>query len=353
MNSFRTSLARYGVAAIAAGLMPLSAFALPEISDDEGWAGEIGVGAGYLNLDSNTIAGTKLIGLENDRLSENDLSNEASSRSSFIPAVIGEVRWTLGRNNQLFFGTSTERAVSLDGGLAFGWRKGTDNAGTFEVAALTGGIAPLRVYADPFLTDGSKRDKTDSDRTGLRLTWDRIMNTGFEAQLQFRSIDVDKDRNGQSLVGTNPLGGNDPLTNADLKLLERDADETAIKLAYRFDLGDGHSLRPLIAYRDRDADGDAEDFDATRFQLTYAYQGDKTTFVTNASFGSRDFDKDNPIYGQDRDSDTLAFDATVFYDLPYDNWRIFGNALWAEDDSDIDFYTTEMTRISAGAQYKF
>jgi hypothetical protein len=348
MNSFSKCLPKSTAVLIAISLMPAAVFALPEIPDQEGWSGEVAFGAGYLNLDSNTIAGSKAIDLDNDRLSIGDLGKEPSSRSTAVPAVLGEVRWTLGRKNQLFFGTSEERAVSLDGGVAFGWRKGTDSAGTFEVAALVNRAVPLEVYEDPFLT-GSKRKKTDSDRTGLRLTWDRIMNTGFEAQLQFRNIDVDKETSGQSIAGCD---------KACQKLLERDADEIAVKLAYRFDLGGGHAIRPLIAYKDRDADGDAEDFDATRFQLTYSFQGDKTTFISNASFGERDFDKDNPIAAlagasQDRDSDTLAFDVTVFYDLPYDNWRIFGNAMWAEDDSDIDFYSSEMTRIFAGAQYKF
>jgi hypothetical protein len=352
MNSYRKFLPKSAAVLIAISLMPAAVFALPEIPDEKGWSGEIAFGAGYLNLDSNLISGNSVVDLDNDRLSTGDLSDDPSSRSAVVPAFLGEARWTLGSKNQLFFGSSEERAVSLDGGVAFGWRKGTDNVGAFEVAALVNKAVPLEVYEDSFRT-GNKRKKTDSDRSGLRLTWDRIMNTGFEAQVQFRSIDVDKDREGQSLVNTDPMLGGGVVSQSDLKLLERDADEVAVKLAYRFDLGEGHSIRPLIAYKDRDADGDAEDFDSTRFQLTYAYQGDKTTLVTNASFGERDFDTDNPIYGKERDSDTLALDATVFYDLPYDNWRVFGNVLWAEDDSDIDFYSSEMTRIFAGAQYKF
>ena len=41
--------------------------------------------------------------------------------------------------------------------------------------------------------------------------------------------------------------------------------------------------------------------------------------------------------------------------LPFegDNWRFFFNALWSEDDSDIDFYYQEVFRLTGGVQYKF
>ena len=83
----------------AASLLPAAAFALPEVPDKEGWAGYVGFGAGYFDIKSNTIAGNSIVDLDNDRLSDSDLAgngNQASSRDTVFPAVIGEVRWTLG-----------------------------------------------------------------------------------------------------------------------------------------------------------------------------------------------------------------------------------------------------------------
>ncbi|MGI9290284.1 MAG: DUF2860 family protein, partial [Gammaproteobacteria bacterium] len=108
---------------ICAVMLPQLASALPEIPEEEGWSGFIGVGAGYLNFKSNTVAGSDVIDLDNDRLNAGDLTKSPSSRSTAIPAILGEVRWTLGRQNQLFLGTSEERALTLDGGTALGWRK--------------------------------------------------------------------------------------------------------------------------------------------------------------------------------------------------------------------------------------
>lgn len=334
----------------AAGLMSSAALALPEVGTQEGWSGEVAFGAGYFDIKSNTISGNDIVDLSNDRLKPSDLTGnkQASSRDTFFPVVNGEVRWTLGRRNQLFLGSSVEDAVTLDSGVQLGWRKGTDNAGTFQVGALLNKAIPLEVYEDPYKT-GSKRKKTDSDRTGLRFQWDKIFGTEFEWQLTARNIDVDKDRAGESLVPG-------VLTTSERRLLRRDADEVSTRVSYLFDLGGGHNIRPLIGYADYDADGDAATYDVVRAQVTYAYRGDKTDFVSNIIWGDRDYDKDDPVYGADRDGNTLAVDATLFYTTPWggDNrWRLFVNALWGQFDSDVNFYDIDAASLSAGVQYKF
>ena len=328
------------------GLLAWSAgaLALPEVNQEEGWSGFAVVGAGYLNVESNTVAGNNLVDLDNDRLNSNDLNQNASSRSTGVPVLLGEVRWTIGGRNQFFLGTSVENAVTLDAGAQLGWRKTTDDLGTFQVGVLVNNIVPVEVYEDPFLT-GNKREKTDSLRNGVRFQWDRIFNSAFEWQLTARSIDVDKDRNGQSLVAGDPSNpadlpdGVDFIDAGELGLLERDADEISTRVSYALRPGEGHTVRPLVGYTRRDADGDAESFDAVRAQLTYAYQNSDVLFTSNILFADREYDDPNPIYDDFRDSKTLAIDATVLVpaDFGDGNWSWFANALWGELDSDIDF----------------
>ncbi len=325
--------------------------AVPQVPEEEGVRGYVAFGVGFTDLESNTLSGNSVIDLDNDRLT--DINGSASGRDTAHPVVVGEVTWTLGNRNQLFLGTSVEDAVTMDGGARAGWRKGTDNIGTFEVGAVFNKLIPLEVWEDPFNTgdpagSGSpKRKKTDQTATGIRFDWDRIVG-GLGWQVQARDIDIDKERSCERSLEPQCQG-------IDISLLERDADELSTKIYYTFDLGGGHSFRPNVGYKDHDADGDAEDFDALSLKLTYAYLGDKSNLVVNVGWAAADYDTNNPIYNDERDADLVGVDATYFYKLDIwdGNWSAFANALYGEVDSDINFYDSEIFRVAAGMAYRW
>lgn len=327
--------------------------AVPNIPDEEGFGGYVAFGVGYLDLESNTISGSDAVDLDNDPI--DSLADSPDGRDTEIPVVLGEVTYTFSNRNQIFFGTSVEDAVTLDGGALFGWRKGTDDWGTFQVAGV-GSLVALDVYEDPFETD-VKRKETERTYSGIRLEWDRIMKSGFGAQLQFREIDIDKERSCQGARDNeNPAACFDFAGGPfDTGLLERDADEVSAKFYYTFNIAERHQLRPILAVLDHDADGDANDYDSVRAQLTYAYFGDTITAVANATYGELDYDTNNPLFGRERDSDTYGVDATLFYKLPWGDgrWQAFVNGLYGEVDSDINFYDQQALVVSAGAQYRF
>jgi hypothetical protein len=348
-------LAFSGLLAWSAG-----ANALPEVTDKKGLSAELSFGAGYLSLKSNTVSGNAITDLENNVLTSNDLGTSPSSRTTIVPVVVNEIRWNFGNRNELFAGESVEDAVTLDTGTQLGWRKGTDNLGTFQVGALFFRLLPTDVYEDPFLTD-RKRSKTDAVRWGLRFQWDKIFNTPFEWQLTARAVDVEDDTNGQSLVfgdPDNPVNapaGVNLITTDQLTLLQRDANEIYTRLSYLFKPAQRHSIRPLIGYTHHDADGEAESFNAIRTQITYAYQTKHLLFVANVIRDDRQFDARNPIYNQYRDSIVTALDSTVLIPLKIadGNWAWYANAFWGEEDSDIDFYDQEGFQLSTGVQYRF
>jgi len=329
--------------------------AVPQVPQEEGVRGYLAAGIGYTDIESSTTAGTPIIKLDNDRIQQNsDLNNSPDGRDTAFPALLGEVTWTIGNRNQFFFGTSVEDAVTLDGGTRGGWRKSTDNIGTFEVSAVLSQIAPRKDYADPFLTDEAndgRRRETDRTSSGIRFDWDRIIG-GLGWQVQYREIDIDKERSGDSLVGQIAPSGS-VFEEADKAALERDADELTSKLYYTFKFDGGHELRPLVGYRDRDADGDAEDFDSIFALLSYGYRSQDWNVAVNAGWTDRDYDNINPVFGAERDADGYVLDLTVFrnLDIGDGNWAAFFNAAYGELDSDVDFYDTEMIRAVAGMAY--
>jgi|GEM_PF-976743 len=337
-----------------------SVTALPEVPDEKGMSGFISFGGGILNLESNTISGNRITDLDNDPLNSGGLASVPSSRTAPIPIVVHEFTWNFGGRNELFVGESIEDAVTLDSGTQLGWRKSTENLGTFQVGLLVNRLVPTEVYEDAFLT-GSKRSKTNDTRYGLRFQWDKIFDTAFEWQLTARTVDIENDTNGQSLVigdANNPISlptGVNLITANQLALLQRDAEEISTRLSYLIKAGKNHSIRPLIGYKSHDADGDAESFNSIRAQVTYAYQTRQVLFVTNILWADHQFDARNPIYNERRDSKNMAIESSLLVplDIGNGNWGWFANVLWGREDSDITFYDQEAFRVVTGLQYRF
>jgi hypothetical protein len=329
---------------------PGTLMALPNVPEQPGWSGFFVFGAGYTDIESNTVAGNRLIDGGKDTI--NNILQSPESSDDIHAVVSGEVNYTLGNRNQIFFGTTLEDAVTLDGAIQLGWRKQTDRPGIFQVGILFAAI-PTEVWEDPYLT-GVARSDTNRDSTGLRFQWDRIFGSDLELQISYRDIDVDTERSGQTACAT-PIPP--AITPAQCQtLLRRNGGFYATDLGwwFRFE-GGNHILRPLIGYRTFDADGAAESYDSARVELTYSYLGEKYSLVTNAAVASKEFDRPNPLYGIKRDSDNIALSATLFYKLPTASkrWQLFTTVLWGDSDSDIDFHDNELFTISAGVFYRF
>jgi hypothetical protein len=332
------------VAAISLCVISLPALGIEDIPQSPGWRGFVVFGGGYTDLDSNLVAGNKIIDIGQDRISSVNVSPQ--SDDAWHPIVSGEAAYTFASGWQAFVGTSLVDAVTLDGVAQLGARKEVDGIGILQGGLLFSGI-PTEVWEDPY-AEGVSRKDTDRDSSGVRFQWDRMFGTAFEFTFSYRDIDIDTERSGQ---GVNSV----PCNAACQSLLRRDGDEYSVSLSYLFKAGERHLIRPLVAFASNDRDGDAISGDAYRLQLTYSYLGDGFTVVSNAAFGGRDYDTANPIYGIKTDSDRLAVDATLFYRLPSPSgrWQAVGNILWGEDDSDVDFHSTEVFQFTLGALYRF
>ena len=103
--------------------------------------------------------------------------------------------------------------------------------------------------------------------------------------------------------------------------------------------------------------------DAYNFQLSYMYHGEPFKFVGNALIGRAEYDEKNPIsdFGnKTRENDIYGLSGSLFYKNPFD-WEWFGSdkisfyltAVYFVSDSNIDFYTTEISMANLGLLYRF
>jgi hypothetical protein len=320
--------------------------AIEPIPYTPGWRGFVVVGAGYVDLESNTIAGNNLIEIGQPTIES--VAQGPQSDDTFHPVVTGEVNYTFGSGWQAFFGTSIEDAVTLDGVIQLGARKDLGSAGIVQGGLLFSGI-PTRVWEDPY-AEGVRREETDRDSSGLRLQWDRVLGSAFELTFSWRDISVDTERSGEGVKSV-------ACDAACRDLLRRDGDQYQFDVSYLFRLGEGrrHLVRPMVRYTIDDREGEAISSDAYRLQLSYVFLGQGYSVVSNVAYASSSHDASNPIFGRKIDSDGVVLDTTLFYRLPTESgrWQAIGSVLWGEGDSDVDFHDNEIFMISAGVMYRF
>jgi hypothetical protein len=248
----------------------------------------------------------------------------------------------------VFFGTSIEDAVTLDGVTQLGVRKDMGGAGALQFGYVFSGI-PTQTWEDPY-AEGVEREETDRDSAGVRVQWDRILGTAFQSTLTYRDISIERERSGQGVLSV----------ACDLEcqnLLRRDGDQVSLDLSYLFKLGEGsrHLLRPLVRYTTHDRDGEAMSGDAYRLQLSYVFLGQGYSVASNVGYASSRQDARNPIFGARTDADLYAVDTTLFYRLPIASgrWQAVGSVLWGEEDNNVRFHNNEIFSVNVGAMYRF
>ena len=333
------------LAMLTVGTAP-AAMAIEPIPSTPGWRGFVVVGAGYVDLESNTVAGNNLIDIGQPTISS--VTQRPSSDDTFHPVVTGEINYTFNGGWQAFFGTSLEDAVTLDGVTQLGVRKDLGSAGILQGGFLFSGI-PTQVWEDPY-AEGVRREETDRDSTGLRLQWDRVLGSAFELTFSYRDISIDTERSGEGVTSV-------ACDASCQELLRRDGDQYSFDVSYLYRLGEGqrHLVRPMVRYTIDDREGEAISSDGYRLQLSYIFLGQGYTVASNLVYGGSSHDARNPIFGARTDADGIAVDTTLFYRLPIESgrWQAVGSVLWGESDSDVAFHANEIFMVSLGVMYRF
>lgn len=329
-------------------LLGAMALAFPASAADDrvraepGFHGNVLLGAGYVDLESNLVAGNQLIDANTRTISS--VNQSPPSNDTVYPFFTGEVNYTFGNRWEAHFGGSIEDYLTLDLATRLGLRRQVEGVGVAGLSLLFSGI-PTEVWEDPYLA-GTPRRETDRDSLGFRFDWWRILDSGFFFQFSTREIDVDTE-----LSGTDPALG---LTPDEISLLRRDGDNMRVTLGYRWQ--SGRSMwQPEIVWGEDDRDGEAVSSERVSAKLSYSHFGQVWTFVGSGQFFQIDYDAANPVYGRKVDADGYALSLSVFRKLAVGDghWRAFGLLAYSDSDSDVDFHDTTVTAANVGLAYFF
>lgn len=313
--------------ALALSTMTTSALALEPMPQEAGFSGSFAVGAAGGAVESNFLAEIVGVDLSNDKIYRYDSPNETTI---IIPTLKFNVGYTFGnKKTRVSLGSAVESSIDFSANSALAVRHDFDSLGSVELAGLLPSASPVEVWEDPYLTD-QKRSSTEKTSSGGRLTWDGIVGSNFELIGSFRSLDIDKERSGDSLG----------LTAAQRQLLEREGDVTRIELGYMFNFNESDlKVRPSIAYIDRDLDGDAMAQDGYELGIQTMYNGGSYRWLNRAAYQSLDGDATNPIFGEANDADVylLASEVQIPEPFGWDKWTTSVGVSWAENSAEIDF----------------
>jgi len=323
-----------------------TAYAIEPIPEESGVSGFLNLGTVYIDAESNLIAGNDLGDIGKKEISS--IFDSPDPESDIFPVINGELRYTFGKTRtQAYFGNLLEDYLRFDFSTLLGVRQELPDLSIAAVSFVFSGI-PTEVWKDPYV-ENRNRDETDRTSTGVRLTYDRILGSRLQLQYTYRSIDIDDEESGRTYLA---------LSNAEAKMLDREGDQHDAEMLYVFNIGEKHSLIPGFTYSRFDLDGDAMSRDRFLFQITHTYRGDQFTFITNAAYGLADYDDRNPIYNKKRDDDRYGRSFTTLYRLPFDlplvkSSSIMGNVFGFKENSNIDFYDTQVIGASLSVLFRF
>ena len=337
-------LKRVCLLCLLSGLVTEAFAQLRPIPEEAGVSGFVNLGVAAINGKSNLIAGNSIGDIGSDPI--DSIFAKPKSKSSVIPLASFELAYTFaGDRTQIFAGSSLEDFIRFDFAAQLGVRKQFRNKSILSVGYLLSSI-PAEVWADPYVAN-VPRQETDRTSNGVRVSWGRIAGTGLELQFTAREIEVDNELSG--------LTGGLGLSAPEVALLNREGDLRRFKVTYVFGVGEKSQLAPALLFTEYDFDGDAMAHDRTGIEITHFYTGERFIFATNVALAWGDYDAVNPIYLDKRDDERIGASFTLF------DRKLFGESKWLgsatlvffQDDSDIDFYDTEIALFGVGVFRRF
>ncbi len=309
-----------------------------KIPQESGFSGHVMGGAAYTDYQSNFFEGP-----DDDNKAHDGLFSDPSN-SSATHAIFGaDLRYTFAESRtQVFLGNLLQDAVRFDFTQQLGVRQEMGDKG---IVALSYVFSPkdAETWADPYAN--GHRHQTDLSTQGVRLAWDQIWGSYFNASYTYRDQDVDNEQSGRSLN----------LNDQERALLDRNGESHQFNVSYDWLLAPHQVLRPELVYIQGDMDGDAESYDRYRAKVSYGYNTPQWSITANAFVGATDYDKANPVYGKKADSDDYGLGVTFYWHQLFGVEKLTGlvGAAYMESDSDVDFYDANLSNISTGLLYKF
>lgn len=326
----------------------LPAMALPPLGDP-GFGGMVNLGYAGGEIETNFLA--EIDGPDIDLGSESiDDLGSPESDSLAMPVANFDIGYLFSNGRtRISIANDFSDLIEFDRTTRLSLRHDFDSLGQTRLDLLSPAGMATRVYADPYQTDVNRKS-TDMETSGVQLTWDSIMGSGFGLEVAMKERDIDDEFSGQALVDDGELN------RAQAQQLDRNGDITTVEVGYDYEVDAAHTIRPAIAYVDRDLDGDAMSQDGGVLSLGHAYNSEHLKWLTKISYTDLSGDKTNPIFDDKNSasgfgvSSVVAFPGTIGF---LGKWTPNLAVNYTDLDNNIDFNKFSMWTVGASLSRKF
>lgn len=316
------------ISVVATALITIPGLASAEITDS--LSGTIPIGAIVIDAGNNLNPNESSERLDN-------LDSSADLKTNYLPGILPEVTWDVGEPEGVKLYLTTDPPIDEVGGFSvnLGASYGIGRVGIIDTAFF---FTPFEeAWKNPYIT-GVAREETDTTKYGFRIGMNRIMGTGFRAQLVYLNDDVDDDVIGELIPE-----------------LARDGAVYSLNLNYSYYVSKNLELRPRVSIRNGDYDGEANSFMKYKIDFEARYMTGQWMIVPRVYFSHSDFEETNPIFGKTRDNDSYGISLMTTYVAPFnwEKWSLTGLVSMSKGDSNIDFYDTEAMTLGGLLNYHF
>jgi len=256
------------------------------------------------------------------------LSQSPKKLSEFSLVALGELNYT-------FASTGTTLSLGSDGGSGlFSISQPFNETGTFSLGL---NFMADEVWQDPFII-GTDRAKTDRETKGLILSWDNILNSGFNFSYSVDDIDVENDAAGNR--------------NQNLK---RDGKRHTVKGGSCLFATDTQELSTGIIFEQANMDGKSFSYDGYGLELNHIFKGEDWDIETGLSLVYHDYNLPHPEFNKTRKENIFSLESayTLHDPFGFKNYFITVFGSYARSNSNINFYDDSLLSTGAGVGYSF
>jgi len=319
---------------LTCGLLGFGSVAVAKpLAKNAGFSGTLGINAGVSETQGQ-------FNIHDDNEQIQDLNNAGEGVSTSVLFPFFRVAYTTeDLQTQYFLGQSPENILNSAIQYEIGVKHQFDERQSMTFAYIPHVPFLKETWSDPFLIN-APREKSDIDSSAVRLAY---KFSPVQIEYSYASYSIENEQSGSQM------------SVEEQALLNRDSDYQRLSVESLFPLWQGIYAKANVFYGAQNAKGASQSFDEFHYSLSIMTKYERHFFSVQAAFSKREYDAENPMFGEVQEDDAARYSFLYSYFEPFDIEGTNLNIIYQnkENDANIEFYDSSTKLFSVGVSYSF